>query len=181
MSWAGHRPAPLSTSERVTLDTLGRSRQMTIRRWAWLIGMTDETDRRLLHPGQELRHTAVDSSSAERRLDFDGYAPERRAIRLAASDREVPITIKPETPWVNPVFEFTRTAARRCAGHAGGPTARGGPLRVGWPNALARCHDRDAGRSAPHISRTIEFVSTGAMAVRENQNMPPAESNADAK
>ncbi len=48
MSWAGKRPVPLSTSELVTLDTLGRSRPMIVRRWAWLIGTSDAADGRLV-------------------------------------------------------------------------------------------------------------------------------------
>ena len=48
MSWAGTRPRPLRTGEVVTLDTLGRSRPMTVRTWAWLIGMSDESDARLV-------------------------------------------------------------------------------------------------------------------------------------
>ena len=41
MSWAGTRPEPLESATVQTLDTLGRSRPMTVRRWAWLIGMTE--------------------------------------------------------------------------------------------------------------------------------------------
>ena len=56
---------------------------MTVRRWAWLIGMSDAADARLVDwaksfatpPSLELRGA---------RLDFAGYAPERRAIRLDA-------------------------------------------------------------------------------------------------
>jgi hypothetical protein len=104
MSWAGTRPRPLRTAELVTLDTLGRSRPMTVRTWAWLIGMTGESDTRLVEwaksyaipPVLELRGA---------RLGFEGYAPERRAIRLIAEGRDIAITIKPSTPCVNPVFE----------------------------------------------------------------------------
>jgi hypothetical protein len=106
MSWSGRRPTPLGTAELVTLDTLGRSRQLTVRRWAWLIGMTEAGDARLLDwarsfatpPSLELR-------GAE--LDFEGFAPERRAIRLRATARDVQITVKPGAPCVNPVFELT--------------------------------------------------------------------------
>jgi hypothetical protein len=105
MSWAGTRPRPLSTAELVTLDTLARSRPMTVRTWAWLIGMTGESDARLVEwaksfatpPALELRGA---------RVGFDGYAPERRAIRLVAEGSDIAITIKPGPPCVNPVFEF---------------------------------------------------------------------------
>ena len=44
--------------------------------------------------------------SAGARLDFDAYAPERRAMRLAVESREVAVTIRPGPPCVNPVFEL---------------------------------------------------------------------------
>ena len=105
MSWAGSRPVPLRTANLMALDTLGRSRPMTVRQWAWLIGMTDATDRRLL---EWARSYATPPSLEVRgaRLGFDGSVPERRAIRLTAESREVAITIKPGPPCVNPVFEF---------------------------------------------------------------------------
>src|SRR6266436_3779156 len=105
MSWAGSRPAPLRSAELVTLDTLGRSRSMTVRRWAWLIGMTDDPHRRLVAWAKSFATPpALDPRGA--RLDFDGYVPERRAIRLVAEGREVAVTIKPGPPCVNPVFEL---------------------------------------------------------------------------
>jgi hypothetical protein len=105
MSWAGKRPVPLATAEHVTLDTLGRSRRMTTRRWAWLIGMSDADDARLVDwaksfatpPSVELRGA---------RVDLAGYAPERRAICLEVLSRDVQIRIKPSVRCVNPVFEF---------------------------------------------------------------------------
>ena len=94
MSWAGQRPAPLATAELVTLDTLGRSRPMTVRRWAWLIGMSDAADARLVDWAKSFATPpSLDLQGA--RLDFAGYAPERRAIRLEALSSDVRITIKP--------------------------------------------------------------------------------------
>jgi hypothetical protein len=105
MTWAGRRPAPITTTELVTLDALGRSRRMTIRRWAWLIGMTGDSDGRLL---QWARSFASPPSLGLRgaQLDFEGFSPERRSIRLAVEARDVQITIKPGPPYVHPVFEF---------------------------------------------------------------------------
>jgi len=107
MSWGGCRPAPLQSSEVVTLDTLGRSMPMIVRRWAWLIGMTDASDARLIQWAKSFA-TPPSLELTGATLDFDGYAPERRAIRLEATSRDVQITIKPGVPCVNPVFEFTR-------------------------------------------------------------------------
>jgi hypothetical protein len=86
MSWAGKRPTPLATAERVVLDALGRSRLMTRRTWAWLIGATDADDARLVAwaksfaapPSLELKGA---------RLAFDSYCPERRAIGRADHDQ----------------------------------------------------------------------------------------------
>jgi hypothetical protein len=110
MSWAGKRPTPLATAERVVLDALGRSRLMTRRTWAWLIGATDADDARLVAwaksfaapPSLELKGA---------RLAFDSYCPERRAIGLEVLSSDVRIMIKPGAPCVNPVFELTGVAA----------------------------------------------------------------------
>jgi hypothetical protein len=110
MSWAGRRPTPLATSERVTLDTLGRSRLMIERRWAWLIGASDASDPRLVAwaksfstpPSLDLRGAQGDSA---------GYLIERRAFRLEPQASDIQIMIKPTVPCVNPVFEFTRKIA----------------------------------------------------------------------
>ncbi len=106
MSWGGCRPAPLRSAEVTTLDTLGRSKPMIVRRWAWLIGMTDAADARLLQWAKSFA-TPPSLELSEATLDFDGYVPERRAIRLETTSRDVRIAIKPGAPCVNPVFEFT--------------------------------------------------------------------------
>jgi hypothetical protein len=106
MSWAGKRPVPLATAEHVTLDTLGRSRSMTTRRWAWLIGMSDAADNRLVDWAKSFATPpSVDLTGA--RIDLAGYAPERRAICLEPLASEIQIHVKPNVRCVNPVFEFT--------------------------------------------------------------------------
>ena len=111
MSWAGKRPEPLSTASYVTLDTLGQSRPMTMRRWAWLIGMSDAGDSRLLDWAKS--YAAPPSLTLHgARLAFGGYQPERRAILLDATAREVQINVKPATRCVNPVFEFAQNLPR---------------------------------------------------------------------
>ncbi len=111
MSWAGKRPEPLSTASYVTLDTLGRSRPMTVRRWAWLIGMSDAGDARLRDWAKS--YTTPPSLELHgARLAFGGYQPEQRAIQLDPITRDVQIVIKPTTKCVNPVFEFVRELPR---------------------------------------------------------------------
>ena len=80
---------------------------MTLRRWAWLIGMSDAADARLVDRAKSFATPpSLDLRGA--RLEFEGYAPERRAFRLEVLSNEVQITIKPGTPCVNPVFELAR-------------------------------------------------------------------------
>jgi hypothetical protein len=109
MSWGGCRPTPIRTAEVMTLDALGRSRPMTVRCWAWLIGMTDGPDRRLRDWARSFA-TPPTLELQGARLDFEAYAQKRRAIRLIALDRDVRITIKPGSTCVNPVFEWMGAA-----------------------------------------------------------------------
>jgi hypothetical protein len=106
MTWGyTNRPTPLSTGQIQSIDTLGRSRPIDVRRWAWLIGMTDASKSRLLDWARSFTQPAsLDLVGA--RLAFEAYVPERRAFRLQALSRNVTITIKPEVRCVNPVFEI---------------------------------------------------------------------------
>ena len=105
VSWYKNRPTPLREAHLETLDTLGRSRTMIRQTWAWLIGMSDANDERLL----QWAHSFFIPPSLEvqgARLDAESYVPERRAIRLDVEDTTVVITLKPLTACVNPVFEL---------------------------------------------------------------------------
>ncbi|MDR3633185.1 MAG: hypothetical protein P4L84_05060 [Isosphaeraceae bacterium] len=105
MSWAAEKPAPLRSGELITVDALGRARPMSVRQWAWLIGMSDASDERLVAWAKSYAAPpSLDVRGA--RLDFDAYAPERRALRLVVESRDVVITFKPGPPCVNPVFEL---------------------------------------------------------------------------
>jgi len=105
MSWAGNRPEPLAESRRTIIDTAGVARPASYRRWAWLIGMTDAGDERLLEWARS--YARPPSLSVEgARVAFDGYATERRAIALDVDGPSIAITIKPEVACVNPVFEL---------------------------------------------------------------------------
>lgn len=106
MTWGFEkRPLPIRTASLETLDALGQPKRMSLWRWAWLIGMTDAGDERLLEWAHSFTHPpGLDLQGA--RLDIDAYAAERRAIRLIIEDRTVAITIKPKVRCVNPVFEL---------------------------------------------------------------------------
>lgn len=98
-------PTPWTRSEYPVIDTLGRSKSMTIRRWAALIAKTDAPDEVLL----EWAKSFSDPPSLEltgAHLDFPSYSPERRAIRLIVDKPLIEIKAKPFASTMNPVFEL---------------------------------------------------------------------------
>ncbi len=153
MSWAGSRPVPLWTENLNTLDTLGRSRSMVVRRWAWLIGMSDESDGRSPRPGQELRDAAIDRIVAWRPARIRQLRPRapgdpagRRGPRSRDHDQ------------AGSALRQSGLRTRPCSGgqdsgHPWRPTARFPTVRLGRPDPLARCDDRDADRAARHLRR----------------------------
>jgi hypothetical protein len=106
MSWGmTSQPAPVSSATVHTLDTLGRVKPMLKRRWAWLIGMSTDSDARLLQWARSFsRPPALEVKGA--RLETPSYVPERRAIRLVVEDQAVSIAFQPVFPCVNPVLEL---------------------------------------------------------------------------
>lgn len=126
MSWGmTSRPAPVSAATVDTLDTLGRSKPMLVQRWVWLMGMSSDSDGRLLQWARSFsRPPALEVKGA--RLEAHSYVAERRAIRLIAEDKSVAITIKPTVRCVNPVFEVLAAP-----GDLVSVTLAGRPLRPG--------------------------------------------------
>jgi hypothetical protein len=105
MSWVDASPTPVRSGEFTTIDALGRSRTMTDRQWAWLIGQTDASDARLVQWAQSFANPPtlnLEGSS----LASEPYVPERRAIRLRAANRSIAIHLRPQPVCVNPVFEL---------------------------------------------------------------------------
>ena len=133
MSWARIKPEPIRSAQRVGLDAQGRSKLMSFRRWVWLIGMSSATD---LELGMWATSFSFPPSLEVRggRLDFDSYAPQRRALRLQVQNQTVTIKVKPRIECVNPVFELL--------GAPDGPLtitrdgARVGPDQYAWDGAL---------------------------------------------
>ena len=125
MSWASLRPRPLTSGRVPAIDALGRSREMVLERWAWLIGMTDAGDAELLRwarsfaqpPGLKVTGASI---------ELNAYALERRALRLHVEQPHVKIVFEPSTACIHPVFEL-RGAPRTLAAVrlAGQPLAAG--------------------------------------------------------
>jgi hypothetical protein len=144
LSWTKARPEPIRSAERVCLDAQGRSRLMSLRTWAWLIGMSNASDNKLIM-------CAISFSSPPSlevqggKLDFESYDSRRRALRLHVQDQTVTIKVKPQIDCVNPVFELL-----------GAP---GGPLTV-WRDGAKMSPDHYAwdGRTL-WLEATIEAPS----------------------
>ena len=70
---------------------------MTVRRWAWLIGMSDASDGRLRDRARSFA-TPLRFELEGARLEFDSYVPERRAIRLTSTDGTSRSRSSPDRP-----------------------------------------------------------------------------------
>ena len=150
MSWAGRRPAPLATTELMTLDTLGRSRPMTVRRWAWLIGMSDAADARLVDWAKSFATPpSLDLRGA--RLDLPVTFPSAARSGLKSYPMTSRSRSSQELVCMNPVFELMQLLVVRCNLTLAGRPLRSRTLCVGRPDTLAGCHDRYADRAARYI------------------------------
>jgi hypothetical protein len=112
MTWARQRPQPLREATIPTIDTLGRARPMRVQTWAWMIGLSDESDERLLEHARSFA-TLPSIALTGARLDAEPAAPERRAIRLVAESPSIDVTLTPESVTVNPVLEIRRAPRGR--------------------------------------------------------------------
>lgn len=111
MTWANQRPPPLRDARLEAVDTLGRSKPMRVQTWAWLIGLSDETDERVLTWARSYSSPPTLELSGAR-LDSEPFAPERRAIRLVAEAPTVTLKLRPAGVCVNPVFEIRNAPSR---------------------------------------------------------------------
>lgn len=106
MSWAQTKPTPLKANNLTSTDTLGRSKPMLVRTWAWMIGMTDAPDASLLARARSFaRPPSLEVRGG--RLEAEPYATERRAHRIRVDERNLSIRIRADRPCVNPVFELS--------------------------------------------------------------------------
>ena len=105
MSWGHRRPQPLESRTADMPDALGVTRKMQVEKWAWLIGLSDADDTRLLE--WSLSFTTPPQIQAEgARLQSPSYNTERRASLLKVEKPVVSLTIASNTPCVHPVFEL---------------------------------------------------------------------------
>jgi len=105
MTWAFNQPTPISVAALEMMDALGQAKPMTVRRWAWLIGMTEASDAQVLDWARSFaKPPSLKLEGA--RLDIDSYLPQRRAMRLIVEQKTVTVVITPSVRCVNPVFEL---------------------------------------------------------------------------
>lgn len=109
MTWGHHRPKPIESRVAEMPDALGVTRPMQVEKWAWLIGMSDSDDVRLLEWGRSFA-TPPQVEAKGATLQFPAYNSERRATLLTVDKPIVSLTIKPATPCVHPVFELHHAA-----------------------------------------------------------------------
>jgi Concanavalin A-like lectin/glucanases superfamily len=105
MSWGHRRPQPLESRTADMPDALGVTRKMQVEKWAWLIGLSDTDDARLLEWSRSFS-TPPQIQAEGARLQSPDYNTERRATLLTVEKPVVSLTIKPTTPCVHPVFEL---------------------------------------------------------------------------
>jgi hypothetical protein len=105
MSWGHRRPQPLESRTADMPDALGVTRKMQVEKWAWLIGLSDADDTRLLEWSRSFA-TPPQIQAEGARLQSPSYNTERRATLLKVEKPVVSLTITPSTPCVHPVFEL---------------------------------------------------------------------------
>jgi hypothetical protein len=105
MSWVSASPEPTLSRELEPSVVRGKPSPRRLRRWAWLIGMTDAQDDRLL---EWSRSYAAPPRLALRgaTLVKDDMAEDPRAIRIQIQDHNIKISLNPLPVCVNPVFEL---------------------------------------------------------------------------
>jgi hypothetical protein len=141
MSWGHRRPQPLESRTAEIPDALGVTRKMQVEKWAWLIGLSDADDARLLEWSRSF--TTPPRVVAEgAKLQSPAYNTERRATLLTFENPIVSLTITPITPCVHPVFELQgapKTLSRiELNGRELAATDYAWDGRVFWLNATLR-------------------------------------------
>jgi hypothetical protein len=105
MTWGHRRPQPLETRVADLPDALGVTRKMQVEKWAWLIGLSNADDARLLEWSRSFS-TPPKVQADGARLQSPSYNTERRATLLTVEKPIVSLTITLTTPCVHPVFEL---------------------------------------------------------------------------
>jgi len=86
-------------------DALGVTRTMRVEKWAWLMGLSDADDARLLEWSRSFATPPLIKVEGAN-LQSPSYNTERRATLFTVEKPVVSLMITPSTPCVHPVFEF---------------------------------------------------------------------------
>lgn len=104
MTWGNQRvPLPLTDRRIVGTNTLGEETQQQLRRWAWLIGMTDASDEELIDRARSYGTSAPLQISG---ADSARWDPTSRSFRIEVDSEDVELKITPREICVNPVLVF---------------------------------------------------------------------------
>lgn len=106
LSWAMHRPKPISEQRGEMIDALGAARQMQVQQWAWLIGYTSAPDDEVLDLARSFAHPPSIEDVKGARLNVESYAETRRAVCMTVEKPEIEFQLTPRDVCVNPVFEL---------------------------------------------------------------------------
>jgi hypothetical protein len=110
MSWARIKPDPIRSTTSTKIDARGGTKTVSVRQWAWLIGMTEASDSVLRQWAWSYRQPpSIDVR--EGTLAFDAHAPERRAMRFGVKNKNLRIKLNPAAHAMNPVFELSDAPA----------------------------------------------------------------------
>lgn len=109
LSWARHRPKPISEQRGEILDALGAVREMQVQQWAWLVGYTDAPDDEILGVARSFAHPPRITEVRGARINVESYSQARRALCMTVEEATVEFQLSPKEMCVNPVFEFTNS------------------------------------------------------------------------
>jgi hypothetical protein len=105
MSWASASPDPIFSRDFAPGTRPGGDTPLRLRRWAWLIGMTDDADGRLLQWARSsLKPPSLEVRGANR--VSDDLLEDPRAPRFQVQGQRIAITLKPQPVCVNPALEL---------------------------------------------------------------------------
>ena len=161
MTWGHRRPQPLESRVADMPDALGVTRPMQVEKWAWLIGLSDADDARLLEWCPKLRH-ATEGQGRRRAAAIARL--QHRAPRHAAHGRKANRLAHDQT---RHALRASRLRASPSPEDARShrtqrPRPRCQRLRLGRPHALAQCHAARRDDPATDVWRYARTITVSA-------------------
>ena len=108
LSWAKQQPTPTHARDQFMRDTLGVEKTMRIKRWAWLVGVTDQSDEQVIKSAKAYAFPP-DAVVAGGRVSDPLSFIERRALAIEIHQPTVQITLTPKHPADSLALEINGT------------------------------------------------------------------------